>query len=294
MRSFLSLLLILLLTGCALEEAQPQKDSQLTIAQNFMSAAQKKILTKIAKRRAIDLTILDLYSDNMRKAIKKQPWEPGFDLIVLDGIAAQKNLDGLSFQYHQPAFAAIPIGVSYVLDSVVKVQHFKDLSSQYLWAAADTKSEAVLKAHLAYAYRQRKTNKPLNKVYKDLMRGFKDHKLAFDTYQLQNTLLLCRYDTHLHVLKKAVKKRLFTYALGKKNRFFADYMSLSIIEQTPNYRAAQRFVAYLNYLRDHNAAFRNAFGMSAKRKAAPQPKPKVLIEFLEKWHLNDTASCRLH
>jgi hypothetical protein len=34
--------------------------------------------------------------------------------------------------------------------------------------------------------------------------------------------------------------------------------------------------------------------MSAKRKAAPQPKPKVLIEFLEKWHLNDTASCRLH
>jgi hypothetical protein len=59
-------------------------------------------------------------------------------------------------------------------------------------------------------------------------------------------------------------------------------MSLSIIEQTPNYRAAQRFVAYLNYLRDHNAAFRNAFGMSAKRKAAPQPKPKVLIEFLEK------------
>jgi hypothetical protein len=27
---------------------------------------------------------------------------------------------------------------------------------------------------------------------------------------------------------------------------------------------------------------------------APQPKPKVLLEFLEKWHLNDTASCRLH
>lgn len=282
MRNFLTLLLIVLLTGCALEEAQPQKDSQLTIAQNFMSAAQKKILTKIAKRRSIDLTILDLNSGNMRKAIKRQPWEPGFDLILLDGITAQKSLSGLSFQYHNPAFAAIPIGVSYVLDSVVKVSHFKDLSEQYLWSAADNKALTILKANLAYVYRGREKNKQLNKVYKDLMRGFKDHKLAFDTYQLQNTLLLCRYDTHLHVLKKAVKKRQFTYALGKKNRYFADYMSLSIIEQTPNYRAAQRFVAYLNYLRDHNAAFRNAFGMSAKQKAVIQPTPKVLLEFLEK------------
>jgi len=281
-RSFLTLLLILILAGCALEEAQPQKDSQLIIAQNFMSAAQKKILTKIAKRRSIDLTILDLNSGKIRKAVKKQPWEPGFDLILLDGIAALKNLEGLSFQYHQPAFAAIPIGVSYVPDSVVKVRHFKDLSSQYLWAAADTKSEAVLKAHLAYIYRQRETNKQLNKVYKDLMRGFKDHKLAFDSYQLQNTLLLCRYDTHLQVLKKAVKKRQFTFALKNQNRYFADYMSLSIIEQTPNYRAAQKFVAYLNYMRDHNSAFRNAFGIIAKRKVAPQPKPKVLLEFLEK------------
>jgi hypothetical protein len=281
-RSFLSILLILILAGCALEEAQPQKDSQLIIAQNFMSAAQKKILTKIAKRRSIDLTILDLNSGKIRKAVKKQPWEPGFDLILLDGIAALKNLEGLSFQYHQPAFAAIPIGVSYVPDSVVKVRHFKDLSSQYLWAAADTKSEAVLKAHLAYIYRQRETNKQLNKVYKDLMRGFKDHKLAFDSYQLQNTLLLCRYDTHLQVLKKAVKKRQFTFALKNQNRYFADYMSLSIIEQTPNYRAAQKFVAYLNYMRDHNSAFRNAFGIIAKRKVAPQPKPKVLLEFLEK------------
>jgi hypothetical protein len=281
-RSFLSLLLILLLAGCALEEAQPQKDGQLIIAQNFMSAAQKKILTKIAKRRSIDLTILDLNSGKIRKAVKKQPWEPGFDLILLDGIAALKNLEGLSFQYHQPNFAAIPIGVSYVPDSVVKVQHFKDLSSRYLWAAADNKSEAVLKAHLAYIYRARETNKQLNKVYKDLLRGFKDHKLAFDTYQLQNTLLLCRYDTHLQVLKKAVKKRQFTFALKNQNRYFADYMSLSIIEQTPNYIAAKRFVAYLNYMRDHSRAFRNAFGIIAKRKVAPQPKPKVLLEFLEK------------
>jgi hypothetical protein len=59
-------------------------------------------------------------------------------------------------------------------------------------------------------------------------------------------------------------------------------MSLFIIEQTPNYREAQRFVTYLNYLRDHNAAFRNAFGIIAKPKTDIKPTPKVLLEFLEK------------
>jgi hypothetical protein len=33
--------------------------------------------------------------------------------------------------------------------------------------------------------------------------------------------------------------------------------------------------------------------MSKKSKDAKQPTPQVLLEFFEKWHLNDTASCRV-
>jgi hypothetical protein len=281
-RNALLFLVLLLVASCAIEEAQPQKTKQLTIAQNFMNTGQKKILSKIAKRRGINLSILELNANEVRKAIQQNPWEPGFDLIILDGISALQQLKGLAFEYHEPAFAAIPIGVSYVPDSIVKVRHFNDLANQYLWATADDKSEAILKAHLAYTYRQRATNKQLNKIYKDLLRGFKDHQLAFDTYQLQNTLLLCRYDTHVHELKKAVKKRQFTFALKNQNHFFADYMSLSIVEQTPNYNTAKSFVAYLNYMRDHNATFRNTFGILTKRKTTRQPSPKTLLEFLEK------------
>lgn len=292
-RNLLFLYLLLLIAGCAIDEAQPQKEKQLTLAQNFMTAGQKKVFIKIAKRRDIDLTILDLSANSIRKAIKKHPWEPGFDLIMLDGIAAQKSLAGLSFQYHNPAFAAIPIGVSYVPDSVVKVSHFRDLSEHYLWSAADNKAQTILKANLAYVYRNREKNKQLNQVYKDLMRGFKDHQLAFDNYQLLNTLLLCRYDTYIHVLKKAAKKRRFTFALDKKNRYYADYMSLSIIEQSPQYITAKKFAHYLDYMRDHKAAFRTAFGMAQKQKVTRQPTVQTLLKYLEKWHLNDTGSCRL-
>ncbi len=282
MRNALLLLILLLLASCAIEEAQPQKERQLTIAQNFMNKAQKKILLKMAKRRNIDLKILDLSASKMRKAIKKNQWEPGFDLLILDGLQAQNTLKGLSFQFAEPGYAAQPIGVSYLPDSVVKVNHFKDLSSQYLWAAADTKSEAILNLHLAYAYRKRDTDKKLNRAYKDLIRGFKDHKLAYDTYQLRNTLLLCTYNTHLHELKRVVKKRQFTFALGNPKRFYADYMSLFIIEQTPQYQSALRFVRFLHYMRDHNAKFRNAFGIMPKSKITKQPTPRKLLELLEK------------
>lgn len=147
MRNALLFLVLLLVASCAIEEAQPQKTKQLTIAQNFMNTGQKKILSKIAKRRGINLSILELNANQVRKAIQQNPWEPGFDLIILDGISALQHLKGLAFEYHEPAFAAIPIGVSYVPDSVVKVRHFKDLSNQYLWAAADAKAEPILKAH---------------------------------------------------------------------------------------------------------------------------------------------------
>ncbi len=281
-RNLVFLYLLLLFTGCAIDEAEPQKEKQLTLAQNFMTASQKKVMLKIAKRHHIDLTILELSPLAIRKAIKKHPWEPGFDLIMLDGLAAQKSLAGLSFQYHNPAFATIPIGVSYVPDSVVKVSHFKDLSQQYLWSAADDKALPILKANLAYVYRSREKNKQLNQVYKDLMRGFKDHQLTFDNYHLLNTLLICRYDTYIHVLKKADKRRQFTFALDKKNRFYADYMSLSIIEQSPQYITAKKFVHYLDYMRDHKAAFRNTFGLSQKPQVTRQPTVQTLLKYLEK------------
>ena len=102
MRSYLSLLLILLLAGCALENAQPETQKELAIAQNFMSVAQKQILLKIAKRKHLKLTILDLSAGAVRKAIQTNPWDPGFDLILIDGLSEQRHLKKLHFAHHEP------------------------------------------------------------------------------------------------------------------------------------------------------------------------------------------------
>ncbi len=267
MRSYLSLLLILLLAGCALENAQPETHQELAIAQNFMSASQKHIFQKIAKRKHLKLTILDLSARAIRKAIQTNPWDPGFDLILIDGLSEQRHLKKLHFAHHEPYFASIPIGISYVPDSVVKVRAFEDLSQLYLWAAADKKAEPILKAHLAYAYRERNENADLQQSYRQLLQGYKDHELALETdFERKKTLYLCRYDTHLQHLKPFFKNRQFTFARKPNQAFYADYLCLTVVQQSSQHVLAMHFVELLQQKRDQNKAFQKAFGIVAQRK----------------------------
>ncbi|MFM7007149.1 MAG: hypothetical protein ACKOWX_07830 [Flavobacteriales bacterium] len=275
-------LLLFLLGSCAIEEAQPQNDAKLIIAQDFLSKAQKKVLVKIAKRREIDLSIRDLSAKEIRNILRKNPWEPGFDMVLLGGLKAQQTLQNITFQYHEADYGIIPIGISYKTDTVVKVKHFKDLSENYLWAPADAYAQTLLSAHLSYVYRNREKDKAVNKAYKAFKRGLKEHRLAFDHYNLQNTLLLCRYDTYLHYLKKEVPSRKFTYALQNKTDYYADYLGLYIVAQTKNYQNAKKMRRFLHYLRANNPKFRRAFGMIEKPSKRKQPTPSTLLDFLEK------------
>jgi hypothetical protein len=282
-RSYLSLLLILLFAGCALENAQPDTHKELVIAQNFMNAAQKQIFQKIAKRKHLKLTILDLSAGAIRKAIQSNPWDPGFDLIFIDGLSEQRHLKKLQFAHHEPYFASIPIGISYVPDSVVKVRAFEDLSQLYLWAAADKKAEPILKAHLAYAYRKRDENSAMQQSYRQLLQGYKDYELALETdFERKKTLYLCRYDTHLQHLKPVFKNRQFTYARKANQAFFADYLCLAIVQQSSQHALAMNFVRLLQQKRDQNKAFQKAFGIVAQRNTKNVCKPKVLQDYLEK------------
>lgn len=283
MRSLLPLILILLIAGCTLQDAQPDTQRQLSIAQNFMSAAQKQVLLKIAKRKHLQLKIIDLSATAIRKAIQTNPWDPGFDLILIDGLSQQGQLQKLELAHYEPYFASIPIGISYVPDSVVKVEAFEDLSKLYLWAAADKKAEPILKAHLAYAYRKRNDNNSLQQNYRQLLQGYKDHELALvDDYQRKNTLYLCRYDTHLHGLKPFFKNRQFTFARKPQQAFFADYLCVAIVQQSPHHALALDFVKILQHKRDQNKAFQIAFGIVAQRSTKKVVHPKVLQDYLQK------------
>jgi hypothetical protein len=275
-------LLLIFLGGCAIEEAQPQNDAQLIMATDFLSKEQKRVLVKVAKRRKLELRILDLSADEIRTALRKKPWEPGFDMVLLGSLESQNALKHIDFQYQENNYGVIPIGVSYVPDSIIKLPQFKDLSAHYLWAAADKHALGILKANLNYIYRNRENVNSVNKAYSAYTRGLRDHKLAFDNYNLHNTLLLCRFDTYLDYLKKEVPSRLFTYALPDHNKFFADYIGLYIIEQCNHYSNAKKMLHFLHYLRDNKPKFRSTFGIIKKPSKRKQPTPQTLLDFLEK------------
>ena len=93
-------LLLFLLGSCAIEEAQPQNDAKLIIAQDFLSKAQKKVLVKIAKRREIDLSIRDLSAKEIRNILRKNPWEPGGHPDLTTDVAPSR--DGLGVPGREP------------------------------------------------------------------------------------------------------------------------------------------------------------------------------------------------
>lgn len=283
MLKIFSSLLLFLLFGCAIEDAKPEKTKHLTLAQNFMSSAQKRTLYQLAKRKALHLHIIELSADSIRQVLAQHPWNPGFDLVMLDGLSAQNQVKKLPFHSYDTEFGVIPIGISYVPDSLVKVRSFTDLSNLYLWAAADEQAFPILKAHLAYAYRKSDQDEQIKVAKRKLLQGFKDHQLALvDNYQRLHSLYLCRYDTHIQQLKTVVQKRQFTYARKSKQLFFADYLGLGVVQQSPQLFNALQFVHVLERNREHNPHFRKAFGLILPKKANKQVNATVLLTYLEK------------
>jgi glycosyltransferase involved in cell wall biosynthesis len=279
---FALLFLIGSLGACSIEEIQPQENHNLVIAHNFMSVKQQEIFTKIANRHHIDLSFKKLTATEIRRAIQSHPWEPGFDLVFIAGIQEQKLLHPLPFQYREPEFALTPIGVSYVSDSSLGIKTYQDLARKFLWSAADSKAESLLRLHLSYIFKDRFTEQKTELKYSQILRGLKNFKVANDAYQLQNGLVLCSYDTYLNFSKKIRNKRKFNAHLQKGERVFTDFIGLYIVEQNTRFQLARKFVKYLHQLRAKQEPFRANFGMFPKTQKIKHYPFKKLLPYLDK------------
>jgi len=260
-RRFLSILFLCFLFGCAIEDVAQKEDKQLVIAQNFMTKDEINLLHRIAKQHNIKLVVQFLSIKQIKNALQNTPWDPGFDLVFVDGLYNQVLLDSVGFQYSEPQFGTIPIGISYIDSNEIKVNDFKELANNYLWSAADLKSENILKLHFDYLFGQKANDKELEKEYQRLILGLKHHQVKYDNYQLKNGLLLCRYDTYLQQIEKTNAFRKFNYALCSKGRFYADYIGVYIVEQNTRIALARKFIDLLHKQRDSQSTFCQTFGM---------------------------------
>lgn len=266
MRRFLTILFLCFLFGCAIEDVAQKDDKQLVIAQNFMGKEQKNLLHRIAKQHNIKLIVQDMSIQQIKNALHDAPWDPGFDLIIVDGLINQVQLNAVGFQYSEPQFGTIPIGISYIDSNEIKVKDFKELAYNYLWSAADLKSENILKLHFNYLFGQKPNDNVLEKEYQRLILGLKNHQVKYDNFQLKYGLLLCRYDTYLQQIGKTNPNRKFNYALCSTGRFYADYLGVYIVEQNARIALARKFVDQLHLQRDNQSSFCTIFGMLKSSK----------------------------
>lgn len=281
------LILFSLLCGlsvaCSVEVAQPEVNKELRIASNFLTPIQQSYFRTWQKKSGIKIEFLRLNAQQIRYRIKKKPWNPGFDLVWLNGLDAYAQLDKTPFQERYPDFAQIPIGLSYVPDSLDQVKNFVELSKTNLWAAADDASFGLLKAHFSFAYRNREKNPQQQKAYLAIIRGLKERKLAFNgANEYHTNMLLCRYDTYHQQLKPANRKQRIFYPKFFKYRGVADRNIICIVQQAMNYSSAKRFKAYLQKQLQKNPKFCQKLGFKKIGGYSKLISSKALLNYLKK------------
>ena len=272
-----------LLVACRVEVAQPDVNKELRIASNFLTPKQQSYFRTWQKKSGIKIEFLRLNAQQIHYRIKKKPWNPGFDLVWLNGLDAYAQLDKTPFQERYPDFAQIPIGLSYVPDSLDQVKNFVELSKTNLWAAADEASFGLLKAHFSFAYRNREKNQQQQKAYLAIIRGLKERKLAFNgANEYHTNMLLCRYDTYHQQLKPANRKQRILYPKFFKYQGVADRNIICIVQQAMNYSSAKRFQAYLQKQLQKNPKFCQKLGFKKIEANSKLISSKALLNYLKK------------
>jgi hypothetical protein len=275
--------LCILLAACRVEVAQPEVNKELRIASNFLTPKQQSYFRAWQKKSGIKITFLRLNVQQIRNQIKKKPWNPGFDLVWLNGLEAYAQLEGTPFQESYPDFAQIPIGLSYVPDSIDQVSNFIELSKTNLWAAADDYCYAVLKAHLSFAFRNRDKNKQQQKGYATILRGLKERKLAFNgANEYHTNMLLSRYDTYHQELKPANSKQRVIYPKLFKYTGVSDRNIICVVQQAMYYSSAKRFQAYLSKQLQKNPKFCQKLGFKRIEANSKLISSKALLALLKK------------
>ncbi|MFM8596786.1 MAG: hypothetical protein ACKOBN_06815 [Flavobacteriales bacterium] len=270
-------------TACRVEVATPEVNHELRIVSNFLTPKQQLYFKDWQKKSGIKIEFLRLNIQQIRSRIKNYPWNPGFDLVWLNGLEAYSQLEGTPFQERHPDFAQIPVGLSYVPDSLEQVQDFIKLSKTNLWAAADEESYTILKAHIAFAFRKRDQDQKLQKAYLTILRGLKERKLAFngaDTYH--TNMLLSRYDTYYQQLKPANRQQRIIFPRFFKYAGVADRNIICFVKQAINFSSAKRFEAYLRKQMQKNQNFFKMLGFKKIDSSAKLIPSSTLLSYLKK------------
>jgi hypothetical protein len=75
-------ILSFILFACQIEVAQPAVNKELRVASNFITKKQEGYFRAWQKKSGIKISFLRLSPQQIRQLIKKQPWNPGFDVVL--------------------------------------------------------------------------------------------------------------------------------------------------------------------------------------------------------------------
>lgn len=272
--------LLQLVIGCQIETAAPPKKMTLRIASTFLEAKDSVLFKSFAKSEKIAIQIVPISLDSIRKDLQNDPYNNGFDLVLLNSsfelhaLSKRNLLQEIPelFKDYNPQYKSskndwITIGLDpYILsagDSNEVIQTYNDLIYGNQWKQhLDFNDRTAFYASILRQFGKGNRSKAINWIQKmqektdDTMRD----SVSFSTYYL---------DKHSNTKNS---KHEFVIPHQSKSGAFYDIIGIGIPKQSTAYGTILNLLEFYHHP-THNQR------LNAKLNTFPIENPDKMSEF---------------
>ncbi len=169
MQQTLTIILVLCLMGCAIEEAKPSEKQQLVIASDYLSPSDTVLFSDFIKKSGIQIRILTLSPEKIKSHIERFKNNAQFDLVMLGKLSSVLTLENVKFHNLSNAYLSKyanslkifhnrqwivssldPYFFSFERDSSAIPELYDQLGSGFMWASPDKDKWDLFDVYFTY------------------------------------------------------------------------------------------------------------------------------------------------
>ena len=255
-------LLLLLFSGCRLEDADSKNTTELIIASDFLKPKDTVLFQTFSEVNHIHVKIKFLPTDSIKNSLHKDGFNSNFDLIFVKSLQSVKDLKSITFHHLSKntikeslfnfrafqnnswfAIGTDPYVFSTVPDTLEVPTSYRDLSQKFNYSSINPSENAVLLAHVKYLTKKKPS------YYSMWKKSFEGNYVPFnagsDSLPSKQFLLL-KWSHYIEnpIIKKN-KKRTINYLLNN-SALYADRKCIAVVLQAKNFKNACLFLSFLN------------------------------------------------
>ena len=267
LKAVFAFVLIVLISACTIEKARPTKKQDLIIASDCLTKKDEKLFRNFEKANRINIHIVSISSDSLRKLLKKEALATEIDCVIASSVFDMAELSRSKFLHPNSVIEAnTKIAKKYISkdsdylgfgfdpyiflaqnDSVTNWRNYSDLTLTLPFTTDLTTKSDLLPFYSIVTAKLGKSKPKLLYTWCD---NFRKNTInaTNDSLKLNETKVIFTLYSHFEknkLDKKHLKKLNLIFPNQGKGGTYYNMPCFGIIKQARNYNNAQLFLRYL-------------------------------------------------